>query len=202
MPYIYKIENKINGKVYIGATTQCIDDRWRQHLYECSRSGHRPLYKAMNRYGKDNFSLTIVEETDNLEERERYWIEQYRSFKNGYNATTGGSGKPYIDYDIVLALWKDNKNIKEIHHITGYDCSALSKVLDNLDVTNEERFLRGQLVKQRPIAMLDKNTKEILRVFSSLREAHDFLGKQQNGHIASACDGNRQTAYGYCWKRL
>lgn len=202
MPYIYKIENNLNGKIYIGATTQSVEDRWKQHLSERNRSGHRPLYKAMNKYGIENFSVEIIEETNNLEERERYWIEYYRSFKYGYNATFGGQGKTYLDYDIILALWRDGKNIYEIHKITNYDEGAIRKVLKSNNISKNERFMRGQLAKQSPIAMLDKDTKEILRVFSSLREAHDFLGKQQNGHIAAVCNGKRKVAYGYSWKRL
>ena len=197
MPYIYKIENNLNGKIYIGATTQSVEDRWKQHLSERNRSGHRPLYKAMNKYGIENFSVKIIEETNNLEERERYWIEYYRSFKYGYNATFGGQGKTYVDHDIILALWRD-----EIHKITNYDEGAIRKVLKSNNISKNERFMRGQLAKQSPIAMLDKDTKEILRVFSSLREAHDFLGKQQNGHIAAVCNGKRKVAYGYSWKRL
>lgn len=202
MPYIYKIENNLNGKIYIGATTQSVEDRWKQHLSERNRSGHRPLYKAMNKYGIENFSVEIIEETNNLEERERYWIEYYRSFKYGYNATFGGQGKTYLDHDIILALWRDGKNIYEIHKITNYDEGAIRKVLKSNNISKNERFMRGQLAKQSPIAMLDKDTKEILRVFSSLREAHDFLGKQQNGHIAAVCNGKRKVAYGYSWKRL
>lgn len=57
----------------------------------------------MRKYGPESFDvqcLEIVE--DNLAcERERYWIEYYSTFKNGYNATVGGDGKPYIDYNLV-----------------------------------------------------------------------------------------------------
>lgn len=108
------------------------------------------------------------------------------------NATFGGQGKAYLDHDIILALWQDGKNIYEIHKITNYDEGAIRKVLKSNNISKNERFMRGQLAKQSPIAMLDKDTKEILRVFSSLREAHDFLGKQQNGHIAAVCNEKTQ----------
>jgi hypothetical protein len=35
----------------------------------------------MRKYGIDHFHIELIEETNNPEERERYWIEQYRSFK-------------------------------------------------------------------------------------------------------------------------
>jgi hypothetical protein len=53
------------------------------------------LYDAINKYGSENFSIEEVEECspEVLNDREVYWIEQYGSFKNGYNATRGGEGK-------------------------------------------------------------------------------------------------------------
>ena len=49
--------------------------------------------------------------------------------------------------------------------------------------------------------MLDKNTLEILKSFSSLNEAERFLDKPGGRrHISEVCRGKRQTAYGYKWK--
>lgn len=59
----------------------------------------------MRKYGCESFEIQCIEvvEEHRACERERYWIEYYGTFKNGYNATHGGDGKPYIDYDLVLA---------------------------------------------------------------------------------------------------
>ena len=106
MPYIYKITNSINGKIYIGKTLQSIEERWKEHCRDCTKSRveKRPLYEAMNKYGKENFSIELVEECEEsvLNEREVFWIEYYGSFKNGYNATIGGDGRPYIDYEMIF----------------------------------------------------------------------------------------------------
>jgi hypothetical protein len=55
----------------------------------------------MNKYGIENFELALIEnaEAELLDERERYWIEYYDTYKNGYNATLGGEGKTLYDYD-------------------------------------------------------------------------------------------------------
>lgn len=47
------------------------------------------------------------------------------------------------------------------------------------------------------VAMLNKDTEEIIKIFSSIAEAYEELGKQHSGHIASVCKGKRKTAYGY-----
>lgn len=47
----------------------------------------------MRKYGIEHFHIELLEETDDPNEREVYWIEKKRSFKDGYNATIGGDGK-------------------------------------------------------------------------------------------------------------
>lgn len=61
----------------------------------------KPLYLAMRKYGRENFSFTILEECELelLKEREIYWIEKLKTYDNGYNATRGGD---LYDGEIVL----------------------------------------------------------------------------------------------------
>ena len=92
MSYIYKITNLVNGKSYIGATKKSLSDRWKYHLHDSKRerSKNRPLYIAMNKYGIDNFNISVVEECEDdsvLFEREIYWIDYYDTYRNGYNET-------------------------------------------------------------------------------------------------------------------
>lgn len=89
---IYKIENKINQKVYIGQSTN-ITTRWRRHRGEANNLDNSyPLYLAMRKYGLENFSFEIIEECskEDLDSRERYWIKEFDSYYNGYNQTSGG----------------------------------------------------------------------------------------------------------------
>lgn len=122
---IYKITNKINNKSYIGKSID-IEKRWQTHLMPCrqKREPNKTLYKAFFKYGTDNFSFEVLEETpeEKLNEREQYWIKYYDSYKNGYNETEGGDGgatskdyrKKYglLTKDEVLYLrkrWLENK---------------------------------------------------------------------------------------------
>lgn len=206
MPYIYKITNLINQKIYVGKTTTTIEKRWRTHWEDSTRLdiSNRPLYKAFNKYGKENFKIEELEECsiDELNDKEIYWIEKLGSFKYGYNATLGGDGKHYADYDLIFNLYQEGYTIKKIAELTHYDTETVSKGVEFHGVSQEERLTRGREAIQHSVAQIDKDTNEILNIFSSLKEAYNFLGKQHSGHIASVCNNKRKTAYGYKWKYI
>lgn len=92
MSFIYKITNLLNGKCYIGKTDiHTVQERFKEHVKDSKKYLERPLYRAFNKYGIENFKVEEIEQC-NIEdscEREKYWIEYYSSFKNGYNATLG-----------------------------------------------------------------------------------------------------------------
>jgi len=90
MKGIYKITNNLNGKVYIGQSVD-IEKRWKQHLYAVSHGHKTLLYVAMRRSGVENWSFEVVEETEDLDIREVYWIEWYKHHGKGvYNWKLGG----------------------------------------------------------------------------------------------------------------
>lgn len=91
---IYKITNLLNGKVYIGLTTTSLQKRWVAHL-AMSGKNERHLYRAMSKYGKDNFIIEPIDKAKTIEElgeKERYYITLYDSTNQdkGYNMTGGG----------------------------------------------------------------------------------------------------------------
>lgn len=91
---IYKITNLINNKVYIGQTKQSLQERWYKHCQKhCDKHHfHMPIKQAIFKYGKEHFTIELLEECDVclLNERECYWIQFYDSYTNGYNCTKGG----------------------------------------------------------------------------------------------------------------
>ena len=207
MPYIYKIINNVNQKMYIGKTTRTIEERFKEHCKDYKKRDleKRPLYSAMKKYGIENFSIELVEETDNPEEREKYWIEYYSSFKNGYNATIGGDGKPYIDYDLVVATYKELKIQKAVAKKLNISEDTVSRVLKikNIPSLNQSEAVRlsvGKIVNQYDLQG------NYLNSFPSTRAAAESLNKvtsKSNGacsHIADVCKSKRKTAYGYIWK--
>ena len=115
MAYIYKIFNDVNDKIYIGKTEYSLKNRFSAHCYDAlkrsDKTEKRPLYRAMRKYGVDKFHIELIEETDNPAEREIYWINRLQTYKYGYNATLGGEGKKYIDYDLVIEKYLTTKNM-------------------------------------------------------------------------------------------
>lgn len=95
MGIIYRVTNKINGKVYIGQTIQSLKDRWYRHCAKKNLSKaemNMHIKRAIFKYGKENFDIEVLEECDSsmLNERERYYISYFDSYHNGYNSTPGG----------------------------------------------------------------------------------------------------------------
>ncbi len=59
--YVYRIENKINGKFYIGKTSKTIDERWKRHKYDCNyKKDNTRLYNALRKYGYENFEINVI----------------------------------------------------------------------------------------------------------------------------------------------
>lgn len=94
---IYKIQNKINGKIYIGLTTKI--DWWKRIIEHSSgrKDKNSVIHCALIKYGLDNFNINVIDTCKNkkeLIEKEKYWIKFYSSCdrNKGYNITNGGDG--------------------------------------------------------------------------------------------------------------
>ena len=95
---IYKYQNLINGKIYIGQSKD-IARRKKDHVtrafnnFSTNSEYDSPLHRAMRKYGLENFSFEIIEECEasQLNEREIFWIKYYDAQSNGYNLSPGGS---------------------------------------------------------------------------------------------------------------
>ena len=209
MPYIYKITNDINEKVYIGQTSRSLEKRWHEHCKDIHRRTHekRPLYAAMNKYGIEHFHLELIEECslEDINKREQYWIEVYRSFKNGYNATLGGDGTVYKDYDVIVATYKELGFINQTAEKLGIDTHTVVNALNAKNVPHLSGSEASRLVTSKIVNQYDLQN-NFLQSFPSAKAAAQSLGKittTSNGatsHITDVCKGKRKTAYGYIWR--
>lgn len=97
MTGIYKITNTVNGKCYIGQSTD-LPNRIRKHIKTLLNGTNRNehLQNAYKKYGPGSFTIEIIEECseEQLDAREIFWIDFYKSYDRnfGYNKTPGGKG--------------------------------------------------------------------------------------------------------------
>lgn len=90
---VYQIKNVINGKSYIGFTTQPVEKRWREHQ-DSSRNPKVHFHRAIRKYGAENFSVKIWEMGENGEYGKKVAEPMYIAWlKPEYNKTLGGDGK-------------------------------------------------------------------------------------------------------------
>lgn len=90
---IYKITNIKNNKSYVGMT-----NGKREHYFGSGII----LEKAIKKYGKNSFTMEIIEEcSDNMaSERETFWIKQLNTLiPDGYNISLGGTGGDTISHN-------------------------------------------------------------------------------------------------------
>jgi len=94
---IYCAENNINDKVYIGQTMHSLNIRKRDHM---RKANDFHFSRALKKYDNWNWNIICDIEAPNnkllkelLDIAEKMYIEQYDSFKNGYNMTKGGEGR-------------------------------------------------------------------------------------------------------------
>lgn len=209
--YIYKITNKINGKAYVGKTTDTVQVRWEEHLRDSRRSrcANRPLYSAIRKYGVDKFAVEVLEKVDleNLSERETYWIEYFHTYSDGYNATSGGDGKVLYDYDLIAKLLRKGRRYQEVSDIVGccYDTVIFVAKKYNID------YIVGPPTAKPciPVEQYDLEG-HYIQSFNSCSDAARWLfenkhtrsvGREANTHIADALRGKYKTAYGFVWKK-
>ena len=141
--FIYKATSKTTGKVYIGQSCQSLEKRMHQHLCRAI-TNYDPtnhFHNAIRKYGFLDFDFEIIEDNiiDNLtlDERERYWIEYYNSYYDGYNSTFGGESGLRRDDKVIEDLFHQGYTTKEICEKTGYNRSTIYDSYKVLGLSDE-----------------------------------------------------------------
>jgi group I intron endonuclease len=199
---VYLITNLINDNKYVGQTVMQLNKRWLAHIQESKTYSERPLYRAINKYGIENFKIKILEECneDVLSDREIYWIEKLNTYHNGYNATTGGESNNNIREDIKEKI---SQSMSEIERSDEW--------VNNVSLALKEKVNRGEKWgfmlcpneggkhAKRRVQGINVKTGKIVE-FDSITEAAEKVNGK-NGNISKAIKEGF-TAYGYKWKKL
>jgi len=226
---IYKLTSP-SGKSYIGQT---IDQRRRKSNFyniNCYYSGHR-LDNAIKKYGVDSFTyeilIQIIEDSrdilrDKLDELEKYYIEKFDSYNNGYNMTLGGSGTKGCFHTEESRRKLSITAIGRPSPIKGRPLSEEQrKILSEYAKTrigsknpfygrkhSDEAKTKIRVANSKPVLQLDSKTGEVIKEFSSAREAARALNKPKSYvEIGKVCKGyvspsgrHSVTAIGYKWR--
>lgn len=216
---IYKITNLKNNLVYIGQTVN-FGIRRRDHW---SDKTNDDLHNDIQKLGREYFKFEIIEkcDVDQLDEREKYWIEYYDSYNMGYNNTEGGSGNKLnaknsqcmpvyaynLDgtfaaeyYSIASAMRKLNMKSNNItrciihndnHHHSG---GFMWRTYKTDQIPAFEKNLDG-----KSIYCYDLNTRLFVKEYKTVTEAGMELCGKRTPHICSAANGSRKSACGFLW---
>lgn len=207
MAYIYLITNKINEKKYVGQTFSDINERFQQHCSERLKKTCeiRPLYRAMNKYGIENFTIALIEECQDkiVSERESYWIQYLNTYTNGYNATLGGEGRPLYDY---LAIVNKYLELKNQNDTANYFNCHIDTVRTACKAYNIQILNSGE-IRRKPVKRFSLNNEYICSYLSLTEAAEDMINLgfakgtiSTKTHISEVCKGKRKTAYKHFWQ--
>jgi group I intron endonuclease len=162
--YIYCIENKVNGKKYVGQTSKSIERRFREHIKKAKTEDRQAIHDAIRKHGAENFSVSLLELIDSYEsalEREMYWVRELQTKTDGYNETDGGEGS-YGRCVSEVTKQKHRKNA-----IKRYEDGFATVISDSIKKLHNERGLNYW-------------SEEGLKKMKKTLYPPDFTGKRMN----------------------
>lgn len=188
---IYKITNKVNGKVYVGKSEDI------NKMFEICKnindypSNGLPIFNEISAYGVDKFEFNILEEcpVSQLLEKETYYMNMY-GLKDSGNSSTGTSKGRKNNPNVGLGL---RRHIHKMRTDAAYRAQMIEKYRNN----------RPNAIE---VDMMDKLTGEIIMTFPKIMEGARWIRentryvKADYSTINKVCKGNGKSAYGYKWQ--
>lgn len=197
---IYKIENLLNGKVYIGGSKN-IKRRWQQHLTRLRNNKHKSshLQNSFNKYGQQAFKFTTVLEcqSEKLFYFEDIYIKIYQSIdrKFGYNLTN-------VDPSTGVGLndsLETKEKLRRVVYLRHYGNTTEKEYQDwKTELQLERDRVKGLLhTNAKAVFQIDKTTGEVVDRFKSVADAARGLGTQNVEVLRRAVLGKVKTHKGF-----
>jgi group I intron endonuclease len=216
---IYKITNP-EGEIYIGCTNNL---KKRIGNYKIGKIPTQPLMlESLVKFGWDSHKFEILEYTDNLVEREKYYIQLYNSYNKGLNANRGGGGvethtqktknlisekgrankgkravshrKGKILPEYMVKANKDNKGKREVSHWKGKTRSEESK-----QKMSQSKKGKPNPFNNKPILQFDKQG-IFIQEHPSIKAASEIVKGNQSAIHNALKKGKGATSSSYIWK--
>lgn len=224
--FIYLITNNVNGKQYVGQTKSTIEHRFGQHISNSKRNRNDVIYKAIRKYGKENFKVeelfmvsckTVDELQDIINEKEIFYIKKHKTLiPNGYNILIGGNvnptyltAKPVCQYDLDGNFIAEYSSASEAYRILGRKSSSgcIEKVCKHKDnICSAYNYLWSY--KDAPLIIDEKLSRKYVYQFDldgnfifkydSLQKAANSIGVGSSS-IYYACTTGKPEVRGYLW---
>lgn len=203
---IYKIINKVNGKYYVGSSTD-IKTRWNNHRKELRRKSHdnKHMERAWHKYGGDNFQFVIIEKVSpeqlTLAEQKHLDIcKEYpkASYNMAYDAIAPNRGRQ-ASPGTRLKLSISHMGIKHTPESKLKISNSRVGVLNPFyGIGPRKAIVAGQLKRQRPVALVDAGG-NVLETFPSIKVASQKLNVH-SGAIYRVCSGEYKHTHGLLFR--
>lgn len=215
---IYKLTNIINGKIYVGESTD-LYLRKHQHQYCLDNNCHTNLHlrNSVAKHGKDNFVFSVIEycPPEALREREIYWILYLKSTNSeyGYNKSVGRDLTTLLKEvrDRIRASLKGRKRpevgIKTGESLrNGYKNGRLKVWNKGLTLTDEQKkpfkeCSKGipRIKNREPVCLYELDGVTLIKCFESIRQAVEQTGTPLSSLMFNLRGRRKKTKTGI-WK--
>lgn len=223
---IYLVTNNVNGKRYIGQTIRPLLERWKDH---CRAKDNNYFHNAIRKYGKENFTLEIIDvanSANELDEKEIFWINKMNTlFPYGYNLKQGGNvsmrGRKGIDNPKIKLIYQfrlDGSMVNGYYGVSDAErktkisgSSIYRNLKDGTPLAGDCVWIYAddfncdpQIVARRVDRYVGKNWRSVICVetgerFRSMTDAARKYNTYPNS-ISACCAGRLKTTGGYHWK--
>ena len=209
---IYKAENLINNKIYIGCTTKSISRRKVNHKSDSLKRGKVKFHKAISTYSADAFEWEQIDTattTDELAKKEKEYILEYNSKEEGYNSDSGGGiQKTVYQYDVITGeLVEKYSNLTNAGAVIGLNKQGLSSVCLSVNKLSKgfywtydyvDKFIPLKDMREKKVYQYNLQD-EFIKEYNSVSDASKLTGCNKTS-IAKVCRQERKTCGGFVWK--
>ena len=209
---IYKAQNEFTGEVYIGATTDSVNQRKLDHVERADRGEENKFHNAISTFGEESFEWVQIDtanSTDILAQKEKQYILEYNSKEEGYNGDVGGGFKKSVyQYSITDGLlinsYDSLKNAGNVVNATKQDISRACLSVNNVfrgyfwSYEFKEPFTPKKDLRKKEVNQFSIEG-HFLANYVSVSEASRITGVSKTC-ISKVCRGEQEKSAGFLWR--